>query len=265
MRCWRVTCICAVLGCAVFSSSSASAHPAHTSLVEIELLPSQNGQQILEVSWDLERQDLELYLAMQNQEHVVFDESNRFHKLLLLWLEKNFVLSHEVSSKDSPRVTTSKTVSFNEKNVFSFVGKELGATRVILFFSVGFGVEKKKRADKLEDVFLEVPALLHVDETYVNLVNIRRCVSTETSTQSFRFDAEHLEPQLLIMRCTNQKRRQKRQQKQLELNIDIDEGLEQKAKDQAAKDQAAKDQAAKDQAAKDQAAKTKRSRPDAHP
>lgn len=152
-------------------ASVASAHPAHDSLAEVEL--AEDGRH-LEVSWELEKSDLELFLAIQSRKHISLDDGDKWNPLLVQFIADAFVVN-------DGRPTDAKRVAL--------LGVERGPRRVVLYFTV-------QVAAALQGT-LHVPALLEFDGQQVNRVVGEMC----GQKLSLRFDAERPRPKALPLQC----------------------------------------------------------------
>ena len=180
-------------------SSQVQAHAAHSSMMEAEAKFDSAGL-FLEVSWDVERQDVELALAIESNEHVSFDAGDSFHGLLIPWIQKNVRVSTATASSTSP-------TSLPANAEMHFVGKELGATRMVLFFTLRphpallSAVTRDADSTGPARISIQVPALLSVDDTVHHWVNLRMC----GALHSLSFDRAHAAPQTLPLSCETQR------------------------------------------------------------
>ena len=158
------------------TSTGALAHPAHDSLAEVELA---DDKQHLEVSWELEKSDLELFLAIHSRKHVALDDGDKWNPLLLQFIADTFVV-------DDGQKANAKRIQL--------VGVERGPRRVVLYFTLAVATSNTAT--------LHVPALLDFDAQQVNRIVGEVC----GQKLSLRFDAEHSKPKPLPLGCVTSKK-----------------------------------------------------------
>lgn|GEM_PF-1644990 len=155
----------------LLTSTSTWAHPAHDSLAEVELA---DDKQHLEVSWELEKSDLELFLAIHSRKHVALDDGDMWNPLLVQFIADTFVVDD--GQKPSPER-------------IHLVGVERGPRRVVLYFTLLVTTSKTAT--------LHVPALLDFDAQQVNRVVGEVC----GQPLSLRFDVEKPKKKPLPLTC----------------------------------------------------------------